>query len=361
MSVPAPRDAASVRSRSDSTSRRETARLLARTLEEGLSRLHGRAVRIRGLRREVLASSSSFRTERLRVKLDSGKPLRVFFKDLHPDHLMAKARTVRAFDLEPSWRELQVYQSILSAERFGTLQLYAYRWEPERGRIWVFLEDGGHALLRNSLDLANWAAAARWAARFHAATRDLPAGHTKFLPSYDEPHYRRCARQVERILLDVEGVERALLERGLAVFVHDIARLVALPRCVIHGQFFGQNILLRRGVVATGTTPSPVVIDWETAAIGPGHFDLASLSAGKWTEDQREVMWTAYVEQYEAETGQRLDGETWRQDLRCVAVYLCLEWLVWWSGHRRVSRDFARFLRDLDGLLAARDAAAEAR
>jgi phosphotransferase family enzyme len=334
---------------------------MVRTIEEGLSRLRGRAVRVRELRREVLASSSSFRTERLRVMLDSGKPLRVFFKDLHPDHLMAKARMVRTFDLEPSWRELQVYQFILSAERFGTLQLYAHRWEPEHGRIWVFLEDGGRALLRNSLDLANWTAAARWAARFHAATRDLPAAHTNFLPSYDEAHYRHCARRVERILLDVEGVERALLERGLAVFLQDIARLVALPRCVIHGQFFGQNILLRRGVASTGTTARPVVIDWETAAMGPGYFDLASLSAGKWSEDQRQAMWAAYFEQYQAETGERLDGEMWRQDLRRVALYLCLEWLTWWSGHRGVSRDFARFLQDLDGLLAERDVAAEAR
>ncbi|PYN10280.1 MAG: hypothetical protein DME06_14525, partial [Candidatus Rokuibacteriota bacterium] len=62
------------------------ARLMTETLAEGLSRLRGRPVRIREVRREFLASSSSFRTERLHVSLDDGRPLRVFFKDLDPEH-----------------------------------------------------------------------------------------------------------------------------------------------------------------------------------------------------------------------------------------------------------------------------------
>ena len=108
------------------------AHLMAETLEEGLSRLRGRPVRIRQMRREFLRSSSSFRTERLHVVLDGGDPLRVFFKDLNPEHQLEKARTVREFDLASSRRELQMYQSILSPPRFGTLHLYASRWD-DRG------------------------------------------------------------------------------------------------------------------------------------------------------------------------------------------------------------------------------------
>src|SRR5439155_12781636 len=52
-------------------------------------------------------------TERLRVSLKSEKrPLLVFFKDLNPKHQMNKARAVRAFDLEPGRRELQMYDTI---------------------------------------------------------------------------------------------------------------------------------------------------------------------------------------------------------------------------------------------------------
>src|SRR2546428_1709211 len=80
------------------------ARLMTETLEEGLSRLRGQPVRIREMRREFLESSSSFRTERLHLSLDGGGPLRVFFKDLDPEHQLDKARAVRELDLGPSRR-----------------------------------------------------------------------------------------------------------------------------------------------------------------------------------------------------------------------------------------------------------------
>jgi len=133
---------------------------IRQTLEAGLTRLRGRPVQIRHLRRQFSMGSSSFPTERLRVALKGEKrPLLVFFKDLDPHHQMEKARAVRAFDLEPGRRELQMYETILSPERFGTLHLYAYRWEPERGRFWAFFEDGGRTVLQNYVDMPRWTAA----------------------------------------------------------------------------------------------------------------------------------------------------------------------------------------------------------
>ena len=321
--------------------------LMAETLEEGLSRLRGRPLRIRALRREFSSSSSSFRTERLRVSLDGEKPLRVFFKDLNPDHQMEKARTVRESDLEHGRRELQMYQSLLSPERFGTLHLYASRWEPDHRRFWIFLEDGGRTLLRNTLHLPHWTAAARWAARFHAATRDLPEAQTSFLPRYDREHYRRCVDRVEKILPNLDTRERELVGRGLDCYAERIAWLDALPRSVIHGQFFGQNVMLRSG----STTRRIVAIDWETAALGPGTFDLVSLTSGKWTAAQRHAMWATYFEQYQAETGQRMGWEDFRRQLAGVALYQSLEWLAWWGHHRSLSRHFANFMRELGTVL----------
>lgn len=318
-------------------------RLMVATLEEGLARLHGRPIAIQALRRQFLPSSSSFRTERLHVTPERGRPLRVFFKDLNPEHVMPKARRVRQFDLEAGQRELQMYQSVLSPERFGTPRLYAARWEPEHGRIWIFLEDGDGTLLHDDLDLPGWTSAARWAARFHAATRDLPEGQTRFLPRYDREHYQRCAHRVEQILPELDGRERAAVERGLARFTERIEWLSALARCVIHGQYFGENIMLRRA----STTQPIAVIDWETAALGPGTFDLVSLSSGKWTKRQRRAMWTAYVEQYQVATGRPVDGEAFRRELAGVALYQALEWLAWWVNHRRLSKHFANFMREL--------------
>ena len=334
-------------SRSGESDDGRIARLMAETLEEGLSRFPGRAVRIRGMRREFLQSSSSFRTERLHVSLDGGKPLRVFFKDLNPEHQMENARMVREFDLAPGRRELQMYQSVLSPERFGTLHLYTSRWEPERGLYWMFLEDGGRTLLRSFADVDRWTVAARWAARFHAATRSLPDAQTEFLPRYDEAHYRGCLDRVEKILPNLGAPERELVRCGLDCYARRIEWLSALPRSVIHGQFFGQNIMLRKG----NSDRKIAVIDWETAALGPGTFDLVSLTSGKWTKEQRQAMWVAYFEEYRAQTGQRTDWETFRGELTMVALYQALEWLAWWGHHRGLSRHFSRFLRELDLVL----------
>lgn len=321
--------------------------LMVATLEEGLARMRGQPIRIRALRRKFLSSSSSFRTERLHITPERGRPLRVFFKDLNPEHLMPKAQRVRRFDLEAGQRELRMYQSLLSPERFGTPCLYASRWEPEHGRIWIFLEDVSGTLLHDRLYLPRWTAGAGWAARFHAATRDLPDAQTSFLPRHDREHYRRCVERVEQILPNLDAPERKLVEQGIECFAERIDWLSTLPRCVIHGQYFGENILWRRASAAQRIA----VLDWETAALGPGTFDLVSLSSGKWTKRQRQAMWTAYVEQYQVATGRPVDAEAFREDLAGVALHHALEWLAWWGNHRGLSKHFANFIRELRAVL----------
>jgi len=325
----------------------QDSRLMIDTLEEGLSHLQGQPVRVRAIRRELLPSLSSFRRERLRLTLENGTTLPVFLKDLNPDHQTEKARAVRARDLVPSSRELRMYQSVLSPERFGTLRLYAYRWDPDRRLFWIFLEDGGRMLLHNFVDMDRWTAAARWAARFHAAGRALGPSLVEFLPRYDHAHYRACAERVGAILPNLETPERELVRRGLRRYARCVDRLAALPPTVIHGQFFGRNVMLRRG---TGERRI-VVIDWETAALGPGTLDLVSLSSGKWTDDERQAMRLAYFEQLQPETGQPLDWEAFRRELAAVALYQSLEWLAWWGRHRALSRGFATFRNELARVL----------
>ena len=320
--------------------------LMVETLEDGLSRSRGRSVRIRKLEREA-SRSSTFKTERFRVTLDEGdERLSVYFKDLHPEHQVTDAWALRRTDRLPSAREVQMYQSVLSPERFGTLAYYGSRWEPERGHCWLFIEDGGQRMLQSERDLTPWASACRWVAGFHAATKDVAPEQTAFLPVYDESYYRRAAEQVGRLIARVDAATGAVLQRGLDHFTANIEWLSALPRSVIHGQYFGKNIMLR-----PEEAEHPVaVIDWETAAVGPGVFDLASISSGKWTADQREAMWLAYAAEYQQATGVPLEWEAFRRELVAVAVFHALEWLVWWSQHP-VPKRFPKFLHELERLL----------
>ena len=329
---------------------------MVQTLEAGLSRFRGRPVRVRELRRRFSRYSSTFHTERLRVFLDDeGKPLRIFFKDLAPEHQVTDARAPHRVPAAAYRRELDMYRSVLSRERFGTLHLYAFRWEPDRGRCWLFLEDAGRTPLNGVHDPQEWASAARWAARFHVATHDLPAAQTKFLPQWDRAHYQRCAAQAERLLPTVEAREREILRDGLDALTARLDWFSALPRCVIHGQFFGKNIMLR----PRRARPRIAVIDWETAALGPRAFDLASITGGGWSIEEQLMMRTAYVEQYQAETGGAIDWDDFCQEVRAVGIYQALEWLVWWAPHRGVPRRlkrFRRFMRELESLLDGRGA-----
>jgi len=330
--------------------------LMVRTLEDGLSRFRGRAVRIRELHREFSRFSSTFHTERLRVFLGRDKqPLRIFFKDLHPTHQVTDVRASHRPN-RTSWRrELDMYRSILSREHFGTLDLYAYRWEPERGRCWLFLEDAGRTPLNDVRDLEEWTNAACWAARFHATTRDLPPGQTRSLPRWDRAHYRRRAEQVARLLPTVNTREREIMRGGLEWLNARLDWFSALPRCVIHGQFFGKNIMLR----PRKARPRIAVIDWETAALGPRAFDLASICSGGWSAGEQWAMRVAYVGEHEATTGESMNWDDFCLEARAAGIYHALEWLVWWGPHRAVPRRlrrFQRFLRELEMLLDERPA-----
>jgi aminoglycoside/choline kinase family phosphotransferase len=320
--------------------------VMTETLQEGLRRLYHRPVLVREIRRDVSSESSSFWTERLGVQLDGGEWLPVFFKDLNPRHLVNAAPALRAREVPPSRRELQMYQQILSRERFGTPELYAFRWDPPAGIYWLFLENVGDYRLSWIKEFEYWVAGVEWAARFHAALRRLPAEQTDFLPRYDEAHYRHCAEQIQSKLPGLAEADRRVIGRALGHYLGVIDRYTALPQGVIHGEFGAKNLVVR-----TGDPDHKLgVVDWETAAIGPIYLDLASLSA-RWSAQERQAMWRAYFDRYQADTGLRLDWEVFCTDLGLLSLYQALRWLGWWPG-RNFSRHFGRWVEELEMVLA---------
>jgi aminoglycoside/choline kinase family phosphotransferase len=320
--------------------------VMLKTLESALSRSQGRTVRIIQLDRAECQHESTFHGEHLFARLENGESLRVFLKDLSPQHQIEQARKVRRSDVPASNHELRVYQIILSRLALGTPELYASRWDPERGIYWMFLEDTGSSRLRDSRNFVRWVPAAQWAARFHAATRNLPAAQTSFLPSYDAAHFRHCAARIQQILPTLESKDRELVERAYNHYESRIDWLDGLSRSVIHCQFFGKNIMLRPKTHKHHIA----VIDWETAALGPSSFDLASVSSGRWTARERESMWRAYFDQYQAETHLVLNWDSFCLELKEMELYQALEWLGWWRN-RSVSHNFGIWVKELERIM----------
>jgi hypothetical protein len=322
--------------------------LIRETLEHELTRIRSYPVRVLDIHRDASSQSSTFRTERLHVKTDDGeRPLVIYFKDLNPVHQVSRRRHAHSANDSPSSREIRVYESVLSCERFGTPEYYGSRWEPAKGRCWLFIECVGERMLQSEHDLEPWIDTCRCVAGFHAATRDLPSAVTGFLPVYNEEYYRGCAESVERLLPGLDGADRTVVAQGLDHLRRRISWLGTLPRSVIHGQLFGQNVMLR----SYGAAHPVSIIDWETAALGPGVFDLASITSNRRPAEERLAMRKAYFQRYCTRSGQTIEWERFEEEFVAVAVFHHLEWLVWWSRRPQGSRRFPKHVRELRALV----------
>jgi aminoglycoside phosphotransferase (APT) family kinase protein len=223
-------------------------------------------------------------------------------------------------------REPAVYASLLEPAAIGAPRYYGSLVDPERERYWLFVEwvEGRELYQVGEREL--WEAAARWLSRLHVelgmdVERHAAAGR---LVDHDAAFYRRWmvrarefARAPGRSAAHATAVEW-LGERHEPV----VEALLALPRTVIHGEFYASNVL-----VATEATFSRVApVDWELAAVGPGATDLAALVSGDWSGEDR----AAIVSAYGAVDGASLG------DLDLARLQLAIQWLGWapaeWLG-----------------------------
>jgi len=310
---------------------------------------HGKAFEILHIERERVESGVSFAVEKLRVRARDGRRVCVVLKDLNPLHQVDAARQMRRPALESARRELWMYQRVLSPERFGTARLYGSRWEPQHGAIWLLLEDVGEKPLSKVRDFDMWLAAARWAARFHAAGHELTLdGATRLVP-FGRERYRACEERLAALVELLPASRRALLREALDHYRKLQDRLVALTPCLIHGEFFGRNVMVRTHEPDRTIAP----IDWETAGLGPGLLDLVSLTSGRWKPEARLSMTRAYFEALQEATQAPLDWDGFCSDLEGVTLFHALGWVTWYAD-RQHPRHLERWLGQLEKALPER-------
>jgi hypothetical protein len=156
-------------------------------------------------------------------------------------------------------------------------------------------------------------AAAEWCGRLHAwgvAEVDEPA--VAFLVRYDLAYYRAWAARA-RALAAAIGPVPAWLERLCAEFEDQATALAAAERTTIHGEFGPQNVLWRDGIVYP--------VDWESAAVGPGVIDLATLLFA-WPADVVDRGIAAYWRARVATA-----ASTFAATFAAATVYTALRWL----------------------------------
>jgi len=318
--------------------------LMIETLEEGLTQLYRDRVRVRAIRDKELGKSSSFAIYRIDAQLESGVVLPTIFKDLNSLQQQHGAQELRGLELERSRREIWAYRRVLPRLALGTPDLYGFRWEPRRGNLWLFLEDVGPHRIGHRLDLALYEQAAAWAGRFHEAT--AKAWDDEQLLRFDQAHYERQGRRLEAYLERIAAADRPLVEHALARYGELVKLVDRLPQSLIHGEFFGKNVMIRPGPAKNALA----VVDWETLATGPQYVDLVSISAGRWTWIERMVMRRAYFEARRSAAGRppvhppAREDAAWKHfndEVDIVAVLQAVAWLGFWLSSDVKDRKYA--------------------
>jgi thiamine kinase-like enzyme len=146
---------------------------------------------------------------------------------------------------------------------------------------------------------------------------------------YDAAFYRlwlqRACEFVGQALTRRDPPSRALWERLVRNYDQVIQRLVALPATLIHGEFYASNVLVETS--ADGVRMCPV--DWEMAALGPGLVDLAALTAGRWSDEDRSALAEAYLGGLRAAGAARAGLEELLASLDDCRLHVAMLWLGW--------------------------------
>jgi hypothetical protein len=302
---------------------------LRAVLQQALSRHYGALRAVTRLERRPSAKRSSFALEYLDIGLDNGTSLKLIFKDLSAPGCLENGRAAKPPFLYDPRREIDMYRTVLRKVRLGTATCYGTIVDATAGRFWLFLENVPGVELFRIGEWETWREVARWLAGFHAHFARPTGGLNVNLARYDADYYRMWMQRARVFRPEVRYLARA----------HDraIERLLALPVTIIHGDFYASNVLVEQA--AGGRRVCPV--DWEMAALAPGLLDLAALTAGQWTTEEKETLALTYRASIPGTAQEKPDA--FLEALDYCMLHQAVQWLGWladWSPPAEQAQDW---------------------
>ncbi len=209
--------------------------------------------------------------------------------------------------------EVEIYRQVLVTLDINTAKFHGVHTIVAPDKICLvleYLEDCEE--LKSSSQPGAMIEASRWLGRFHSATEELISeGAIPFLKIFDTAYYREWAKRTKKFAASQRRSPPWLTP--LCQKWEELAEsLVMPPFCIIHGDFYGSNILMRGNV--------PFVVDWESAAAAAGEIDLAFHTNG-WPEEivtlcETEYRKTRWPENPPAEFDLRLQASRLYQQFR---------------------------------------------
>ncbi len=264
------------------------------------------------LERKPNPYGSTFPTEVVTCRPDGGgSTLRLFIK-----YGTKKFDSVYGHRGDVSY-EAKVYRDVLGPLQASTPIFYGVHKEDEPDAPWLIVEylaRGSPA--SSSRDPNAMVRSAQWIGKFHAANeKRVHSPRLNFLHRYDSKYYLGWASRTRKLFNQPRLRMRFPWLAPLCdEFEMLIPGLLRARPAVIHGEYFGSNIIYQKGV----SRP----VDWQSAAIAPGEIDLASLTHS-WPR--------LIVEKCEREyTRARWPGgvpDGFEETLGVARVYMNLRWL----------------------------------
>lgn len=299
-----------------------------------LARALGPNCRIRNIDHRPSEARSTFAMEEIDVLLADGELLRLMLKAVGRKGLMTAAHMAKPLFLHDPLREIEFQQHILSPRpELGTPKLFSTVVEPAKERYWMLSERVIGSALEGTANFNCWQSAARWLAGMHHALLPLASeppgcGTLRLLPQSSDMMRMWIGRAVTVVPAQDPFVPRSLmvgLQQLASRYETVVDRLLGMPRTVIHGEFFGSNILVRPPRPSDGIS----VVDWEMVSFGPPLMDLAALCAGERVDSRRRDLALSYHAMLAGSELVAADPEMFLEDLDYCRLHLAIQWLGW--------------------------------
>lgn len=306
---------------------------------------------IASIARRPSAYRTSSPLEEITLTMRNGARIELMLKVLGRAAMSDTARGAKPDFIDDPRREIDVYERLLRGAGLGTAECVASLIDEEAQQYWIVIETVPGVELYQVGDLPTWQAVAVWLARFHRSfarqveSPTLPGSRT--LLRWDRSYCNTWLERARRFMTHASAAA-PVLDRLGRHWNDCVARILALPPTLLHGEFYPSNIIVD---VVAGNPARICAIDWEMAAIGPGLMDLAALTAGKWSDGERDRIVAAYLD----EAGPELVGRRGRGDLElaitCCRIQVAVQWLGWARDWQPPASDVHDWVAELGMLL----------
>lgn len=207
--------------------------------------------------------------------------------------------------------ETTIYKNILSKIPLQSARFYGSYKEKNKEIILIIDYLKGSKLLKDAHTTQNFGKAAAWIGGLHKMYESKPP---KGIKLYDNDYYMIWLTGVENMLGKLIK-KHPWLPSVCRYFRENMHLLSGSTQTFIHGEYYTKNILVKKGDIYP--------IDWESAAIGPGEIDLASLIED-WDEERKNIALKKYT-QARWPDGNFSENE-FEKRMLLVRIYFFLRW-----------------------------------